>query len=187
MAATTSKGSRIFEILLGTLAAASTTGVHAAVTDNGAPQVVTTGITNPAVPRNITATAGGTAADIKAIAVVIVGTDATGAALTETLPVFVVDTAGTKVGAKAFKTVTSITIPAHDGTGATTAIGWGSVIGIGELLARDNILRAWLDDVKESTAATVAVSATVLASNTVTFNTALAGQVGRLAFYRSPT
>lgn len=158
---------------LGSPAVASTTGVHAAVTDNGAPQVVTTGITNPAVPRNVTATAGGTNTDIKAIQVIVAGTNADGVAITETLPAFTVDTAGTVTGSKAFKTVTSITIPAHDGTGATTAIGFGSKLGLGARLSRDSITRAYLNGVREATLPTVAFSATALESNTVQLSSAL--------------
>jgi len=48
---------------------ANTTAVLAAVTSTALTQVITTGITNPAYARNITATAGGTAADIKAASV----------------------------------------------------------------------------------------------------------------------
>jgi len=147
--------------------------VHAAVTDNGAQQVITTGITNPTYPRNITATAGGTAGDIKAIAVIIAGTDMNDVAITETLPVFTVNTAGIVVGAKAFKTVTSITIPAHDGTGATTAIGTGALLGLPHKLPVNTVWRAWLNGVIEATPPTVAVSATVLASNTLTLASAL--------------
>ena len=119
-----------FEVSAEDAVAASTTGVHAAVTDNGAPQEITTEITDPAVPRNISATVGGTGGDIKAIQVIVEGTNFLDAAISETLPVFTVDTGGSVVGSKAFKTVTKITIPAHDGTGATTAIGWGDKLGL---------------------------------------------------------
>src|SRR4051812_29897479 len=82
-------------VLAGALATvASTTGIHAAVTDNGAQQVITTGITQPSAPRNITATAGGTAGDIKAVQVVVTGTNVAGEVISETLPAFTVDTAG---------------------------------------------------------------------------------------------
>ena len=60
--------------LLGSPALGTTTAVRAAVTDTGVQQVVTASITNPAVCRNVTATAGGTAADIKAIQVIAGGT-----------------------------------------------------------------------------------------------------------------
>lgn len=151
----------------------TTTFVHAAVTDNGSPQTITTAITNPANPRNITATAGGTNTDIKAIQVVVTGTDCNGAVLTETLPAFTVDTAGTVVGAKAFATVTSILIPAHDGTGATTAIGTGALLGLGTKLSRDTIINTYRGGTRESTRSTVAVSSSVIASNTVSLNSAL--------------
>ncbi|MBP2638436.1 MAG: hypothetical protein H6Q72_4343 [Firmicutes bacterium] len=156
---------------------ASTTGVHAAVTSTAEQQVVTTAITNPAVPRNITATAGGTAGDIKAIQVIVAGTNYADEAITETLPAFTVDTAGTVTGSKAFKTVTSITIPAHDGTGATTAIGFGAKLGLPYKLAHNTVLAAYLDNAKEATAPTVTVSSTAIESNTMTLNTALSGKI----------
>jgi hypothetical protein len=160
---------------LGSPALGTTTAVHAAVTDTGAPQVITTGITNPPTPRNVTATAGGTAGDIKAIQVTVAGTNEEGVAISEQLPAFTVDTAGTVVGSKAFKTVTSITIPAHDGTGATTAVGLGAKLGLGERLSRNSVRSAYLNGVLEATPPTVAVSASALESNTVTLNSALAG------------
>lgn len=156
-------------------ATASTTAVHAAVTDNEAQQVITTGITNPPYARNLTATAGGTAGDIKAIQVIVAGTNIAGEAITETLPAFTVDTAGTVVGSKAFKTVTSITIPAHDGTGATTAIGFGDKLGLPDKLDTNTVLLASLGGTKEGTAPTVATSTTALESNTVDLNSALNG------------
>lgn len=152
---------------------ASTTGIHAAVTDNGAQQVVTTGITQPSVPRALSATAGGTAGDIKAIQVTIAGTNYAGEAITETLPAFTVDTAGTVQGSKAFKTVTSITIPAHDGTGATTAVGFNEKLGLPDKLAANTVIAAIFDGTREATAPTVTASATALESNTVDLNTAL--------------
>jgi hypothetical protein len=152
---------------------ASTTAVHAAVTDTGVQQVVTTAITNPNIVRNITATAGGTAADIKAIAVIIAGTNYLNEAITETLPVFTENTAGSVVGSKAFKTVTSITIPAHDGTGATTSVGYGEKLGLPFLLTHNTVDYAFLGNTKEATAPTVTVSATAIESNTIDLNSAL--------------
>lgn len=157
----------------GAPAVASTTGIHAAVTDTGAQVVVTTGIIQPDVPRALSATAGGTAADIKAIQVIIAGTDAEDVAITETLPAFTVNTAGDVVGTKAFKTITSITIPAHDGLGATTAVGFTDVLGIGLRLARKSVKSAYLAEVIEGTAPTVVVDAATLSENTFDLNTAL--------------
>lgn len=178
--------SRVLRASLGSPALGTTTAVHAAVTDNGAEQTITTGITNPDVPRNVTATAGGTAGDIKAIQVVVTGTDANGAVLTETLPAFTVNTAGTVTGSKAFATVTSVVIPAHDATGATTAIGTGAKVGLGVKLATDTVIGAHLAGTRESTRPTVAVSSSVLASNTVTLSSALAGTAVLVDYYEIP-
>jgi hypothetical protein len=167
--------SNSFSASLGSPLLGTTTAVHAAVTDNGSQQVVTSGLTNPDVPRNVTATAGGTASDIKAIQVTVIGTDARGRSISETLPAFTADTAGTVVGSKAFATVTSVTIPAHDGTGATTSIGLGAKLGLGVLLARNTVKDAYLNGVKEGSAPTVVVSATALESNTVQLGSALNG------------
>lgn len=156
---------------------ANTTGIHAAVTDNGAQQVVTTGITQPSTPRNITATAGGTAADIKAIQVIVTGTDANGDAISETLPAFTVNTAGSVTGSKAFKTITSITIPAHDDTGATTAIGFGEKLGLPHKLPYNTVQFAAFDNTREGTAPTVATDATNLSGNTVDLNSALNSKI----------
>lgn len=168
-------GRRVRSCALGAPAVGANTAVHAAVTDTGSQQVITTGITNPAVPRNITATAGGTAGDIKAIQVTVAGTDIEGNPITETLPAFTVDTPGTVVGSKAFATVTSITIPAHDGTGATTAIGTGAKLGLPVRLSRNTVLAAFLNGAREGTAPTVAFSGTAVDSNTVQLSSALNG------------
>ena len=167
-------------LLLGSPALGATTAVHAAVTDTGEEVEVTTGITNPAVPRNITATSGGTANDIGAVQVVVEGTNMLGETITETLPIFTENSATTVVGSKAFATVTSITIPAHDGTGATTAIGTGAKLGLPGPRSRNMVLRAWLDDVLEGTAPTVTFDADACESNTVTLNSALDGSEVRV-------
>ena len=158
-----------------TPAAPAAAGVHAAVVDTGALVTISTGLTSPVIPRNITATAGGTAADVKAIQVVITGTDWNDAVISETLPAFTVNTTGIVVGNKAFKTVTSVTIPAHDGTGATTAIGFGSKLGLPALLPFDTVLFAAYADTREATAPTIAADATNISGNSAQLNTALAG------------
>jgi hypothetical protein len=91
--------------------------------------------------------------------------------------VFTVDTAGTVQGSKAFKTVTQISIPTHDGNGATTAIGFNEKMGLPFKLARNSVIAAYLNNVKEGTAPTVAVSSTALESNTVDLNSALNGTI----------
>jgi hypothetical protein len=165
-----------FQVNAADATAADTEGILAAVTDTGEQQEITTGITQPSVPRNITATAGGTATDIGAIQVIIEGTNYADEVITETLPAFTADTAGTVTGTKAFKTITKIIIPAHDGLGATTSIGFGEKLGLPYKLAHDTVLATYLDNTKESTAPTVTVSPTNIELNTIELNSPLAGK-----------
>lgn len=178
-------GTRIITKSLGSPAAADVDVVLAAVTDDGSEQTIESGFTDPDVPRAVTATAGGTGADVAAIQVTVNGTNAEGVAISEDLPAFTVNTPGTVVGSKAFATVTSVVIPAHDGTGATTSIGTSDKVGLGQRLARNTVLAAFLDGAKEGTAPTVAVSATALESNTVDLNSALDGSEVIVDFYDS--
>lgn len=164
-----------FEVVASKADAASNTGVHAAVTDTGGAQTVKTSITSPDVPRNITATAGGTAGDIKAISVIVYGKDFSNTAVRDTLPAFTVDTAGTVQGTLAFKTVDSVYIPVHDGTGATTSIGWGDKLGLPYKLTHNTVLFAFLNNTKEGTAPTVVTNSSVLSKNTIDLNSALNG------------
>ena len=157
-------------------AAGSAAGVHAAVTSTGSPLVVTTVITNPPCARNITATAGGTAGDIKPIQVTIKGTNKNGDAITEVLPVFTENTAGSVVGAKAFCTITEIDIPTHDGNGATTSIGFGELIGLPYKLDKKRVL-VTLNDGVVDTAPALTIDSTYLELNTVDFNGSLDGSV----------
>lgn len=171
--------------LLGSPAVGATTAVHAAlaVLGSGGPQVVTTGITNPDVPRNITATTAGTNTDVKAVAVTVTGTDINGNAISEALPAFTVDTNGTVTGSKAFATVTSYSVPAMDGTGATVSIGTGAKLGLPEPLSRDTVEAAYLNGVRESTRPTVAFSSSAVESNTATLNSTLNGNPVIVDYY----
>lgn len=162
-------------------AAAGAATVSAAITTSGSVTTSGTLAVELDVPRNITVTAGGTAADIKAVAITITGTNAEGKVITEDFTP-TVDTAGLLTGNKAFKTVTAYSIPAQDGAGATYSIGVGSKLGIGmrniasmpvKVLVRSAAGVETLED-----AAASALSATVLESNTVTTTTAMDGAVG---------
>lgn len=132
-------------------------------------------ITNPAAPRNITATAGGTAADVKAIQPIVRGTNEAGVAISETLPAFTVNTTGDVVGNKSFATITQIDLPAHDGTGATTSFGTGAKLGFGQVLARNSVLIAYLGTAREATLPTVVVDADEIEKNTFSLASALDG------------
>lgn len=155
-------------------AAAAVAAILAAVTDNGSDRDITSGFTQPAVPRAVSATAGGTAADVKAIQVTVYGTNIDDQVISETLPAFTVNTTGSVSGSKAFKTITRVVIPAHDGTGATTSIGILDKLGLDRCLNRGNtVMFMTADGVYETTRPTVAASATAIESNTVDPNTAL--------------
>lgn len=141
----------------------------------GITDVITTAITNPDYARVVTATSGGTAGDIGALQVTVHGTNMNDEVISEVLPTFTANSATTVTGSKAFKTVTSYEVPAHDGTGATTSIGVGDALGIPYKLDHNTVLAAYLDNALEGTAPTVATSATALESNTVDLNSALDG------------
>lgn len=162
--------SRVLKKSLGSPKVASTTAVRTAVTDNGSTQEITASINNPDVPRNITVTAGGTSTDVKAIKVTVYGTNVYGEEISEEIGPFTENATGTKEGSKAFKTVTKIKIPAHDGTGATTATGFGEKLGLGVKLGLNTVLHAHLNGTRESTAPTVAVSSSAVESNTIYLN-----------------
>ena len=135
----------------------------------------------PDVPRNITVTQ--TAGDTEDTngTIVIVGTDIAGNEITETIT----PNAGeTVAGAKAFKTVTSVTgvgwvIDSAEKTKDTITVGVGSLIGLPYLLPADSLVFAGtLAGTREATLPTITKSTTVLSQNTVDFTSAWAGTAG---------
>lgn len=91
------------------------------VSDIGSQQVITSGIKfNRVIGKVIATVSGGSESEslVAAIQVIIAGTDEDDNVIGETLTAFTSGTYGTVTGALDFKTVTSITIPAHDTTGA---------------------------------------------------------------------
>lgn len=58
----------------------------------------------------------------------------------------------------------------------TVSIGWNDLLGLPYLLPHNTVLAAVLNNVRETTAPTVTVSATALENNTVKLHSALAGQ-----------
>lgn len=137
---------------------------------------VTCLVAQPPCCRTITATAGGTGEDIGAVSVIIYGTNINDEAISETLTAFTVNTAATKTGAKAFKTITSIFLPSHDGTGATVSIGYSEALGVPFMFSKKPYLRATLDGVIETTAPTQVVDADEVEKNTVDINSTLNGK-----------
>lgn len=129
----------------------------------------------PDVARVVTLTSGGTAGDIKAVQAVVNGTNMNDEVISETMPIFTVNTATTVTGLKAFKTVTSVVVPAMDGATAEVSIGTGPALGIPYKMAfATDVLKCYFAGAAETLSAQT-VSATVLESNTVTTTTALDG------------
>jgi hypothetical protein len=161
-----------FQVLAADAVALDDDGVLAATALTDAAQEITEDITDPAVPRNISVK--GNAAD-NAGDVVITGTNYADEEITETIAL-----SGTAVvqGNKAFKTVTQVDLPAetHAGTD-TVAIGWNNKLGLPVQLTHNTVMFACLDNTRQGTAPTVAVSATAIESNTIKLNTALSGKV----------
>jgi len=162
-------------------ATADIDAVHAAITDagDGTASTVTTDFTDPPCPRNITATSDdvtGDNADIKAVQVIVTGTNILDEVITETLPVFTVNSSDTVAGTKAFKTVTQVVIPAMDTPyDATVSIGFGDILGLPYERGVLACIAAYLDATLESTAATVASHSTNIEANTLDLNSALNG------------
>lgn len=84
-------------------------------------------------PRNVTVTSS-THANIDAVAVAFEGTDINGDALTESITLTNGGGDTAKPGAKAFKTVTKITVPAQSGTGGALTFGFGLLLGLSKKL-----------------------------------------------------
>lgn len=163
--------SRVVSLPLGSAAL----GVNSAVLADtamasGATTIVTTGLTAPDVARCLTVK--GNDANV-AGNVVIVGTNIGGEVITETIAL-----AGASVvsGNKAFRTVTQVTLPAYAVANTERVrIGTGAKLGLPLKLSRNSLIFAFLANVREGTAPTVAFSASALESNTVTLNSALNG------------
>lgn len=128
--------------------------------------VITEGIKQPPEPRNITATAGGTSGDIANVAVKVYGTDFNDDPIEEELPYFTANSAGTVAGSKAFKTITRIELPAHDGNNATTEIGFGDYFGL-PLKMSNKLVQVAFDGEWESSSPSLNIDPKVLCNNTI--------------------
>jgi hypothetical protein len=137
---------------------------------------VTTFAAQPDFARNLTVVASGAATGD----VVVTGTNIRGETITETLALN-----GTTpvVGNKAFKTVTSVLVPAV--SSRTIDLGVGAKLGLSRRMATDAYINGSADGVFETTRATIAYSGTAIESNTVTFNTAPNGSRDFVANYIS--
>lgn len=119
------------------VSAGTGSAVLSAVAGASTAQVVTAGITQPDVPRALSLVVGGTAAGVQSSTVVITGTNVEGKVITENFNT-TAGTTGTINGVKAFKSVTSVSIPAQVGTSATFAVGTQNILGLNHRLFRNN-------------------------------------------------
>jgi hypothetical protein len=157
-------------------AGGSMTGVAFA---GGAGETITPNVSilfaQPPCCRTITATSGGTGANIGPVRVIVYGTNIDGQVISESLPVFTENSATTVTSTKAFKTITSVFLPSHDGTGATVALGYSEALGVPFMFAKKPYLRATLNGVIEANAPTQVNDADELEKNTVDINSTLNG------------
>lgn len=132
----------------------------------------------PDVPRNLTITPTGTTGDVESCVITVNGTNYFGRAISETFT-FAADASTATVGAKAFKTVTSVVWPANcesGSFGATWIIGVGEKIGLKRCMAVAGDW-AWssIGGVYETTRATIVADADEVEKNTADFNGTMDG------------
>lgn len=118
-------------------AAGTTTAILAATAGSSSPQTITAGITQPDVPRVLSLTVGGTAGGVQSSSVLVNGFNFEGKPITEAFNT-TFGTTGTLNGTKAFRTVTSVVIPAQVGATATFAVGTLNVFGLKHRLFKNN-------------------------------------------------
>lgn len=118
--------------------AASDTAILAATaTTVGADQTVTSGLTDPDVPRVLKVVPGGTTGDIQESVVTVTGTNVEGKVISEAFR-FAADASSAVEGTKAFRTVTSVNIDAQLSTAATFSVGTTNKLGVNHRLYNQN-------------------------------------------------
>lgn len=111
------------------VAASATRILNDVAATNGAVMTYTTFSAQPDFARNLTITPTGTTGNVGAGDAIVTGTDIFGNTMTETF-VITAGQAYALVGAKAFKSVSSIVFPAPVGTGVTVRAGVSTKLGI---------------------------------------------------------
>lgn len=156
-----------YSITPSAIAAASV--VSAKALTASAQPTVTTGITQPDVPRVLSIVGGATG---MAGNVVIAGYDAAGLAITDTIAL---NGTTTVSGTKAFAQVTNVSYPVKtNSSGDTVSIGVTNKLGFPTPVIRNTVEKTYYNNVVEGTPPTVTLSATTAGSYFV-LNTTLAG------------
>lgn len=122
--------------------------------------------------RKVSVTPGGTTADVAAGSYVVSGYNIRDEAITDTLTFSANDTVK-QVTTKAFKGTVTVLVPVQDGAAATFSIGVEDAMGLDRCMSEAAVVDAYIDGVRETTAATVTFHATDISKNTADPNTAL--------------
>ena len=156
--------------------AAAGAAIHAAITLTTAAQTITTDITQPSCARGLTMVMG--KAEETSQAVVITGTNINGDVITETITSDGSDGTTPVAGTKAFKTITSITVPARkQATTPTCTISTTDLLGLKIMLpAAACVYATYFNGTLEGTAATVKVDSDEIEKNTIDLNSSLNGK-----------
>lgn len=166
---------------VGTVLATATGGNTSA-----AAVVLTTFTAQPDVPRNITILAGTSTGDVAACDIVVAGTNFYGESITDTLT-FTANLNTRIDGAKAFKTVTSVTFPAscEDAPyAATWNIGTGEKLGLKNCLDYEgDFISSSVGGTFESTRASCTADADEVEKNVCDFNGTMNGANTFRAFF----
>ncbi len=128
----------------------------------------------PDFARRITVQPTGTTTNVSAGTFVATGTNIRGETITDEIVTGADQTsASVSASSKAFKTVTSITIPGQDGPSAQFNIGYNDALGLPFKQRVNGNFRTYFNGALEGTAATVTTDATDVAENVIDLNTAL--------------
>lgn len=119
------------------IAAGTATAILAATAAATSPVTVSTGFTQPDVPRALSVTPGGTTSLILDSVVTVNGYNIEGKPISEIFR-FASAASGAVNGVKAFKTVTSVVIGQQGGSAATFSVGTLNVLGLNHRLFRNN-------------------------------------------------
>lgn len=140
---------------------------------SAAATTISTGLTDPDVPRNLVITPSGTTANVGTCNLVVTGKSIHGASITETFA-FTTSQATSITGNSAFKEVDSLTFPANcESTpfGAFWAVGLGDKIGLPRCLDNaGDVFHSLLNGSKEATGPTMAVDNDEVQKNTANFD-----------------
>ena len=145
---------------------------------SAAAATVSTFVAQPDVPRNLVITPGSTTASVAACTVTVTGKNILGQTISEAFA-FLDNASTSTVGAKAFKSVSSVAWAAScedSPYDASWSIGYGEKLGLKNCLDNaGDIFFSLLNGSKEGTAPTMVVDADDVEKNTADFNGTMNG------------